>query len=66
MTQTESKPTFDNEQGQAPQTDQNTPPYFQQFEDDTIDVYELWITLWTTLVRITCHVWIAFQEVIHK
>ena len=46
MTQTESKPTSDKEQGQASQTDQYTPPYLQQFEDDTIDVYELWIIIW--------------------
>ena len=38
MTQTESKPTSDNEQGQSPQTDQYTPPYLQQFEDETIDL----------------------------
>ena len=26
--------------------EQNPAPYPQQFEDDTIDLYELWITLW--------------------
>ena len=46
MTQTESKPTSDKQQGQAPHTDQYTPPYLHQFEDDTIDVYELWIIIW--------------------
>ncbi|HIB94434.1 MAG TPA: hypothetical protein EYO60_09110, partial [Candidatus Lambdaproteobacteria bacterium] len=30
----------------APQNVQYAAPYPQQFEDDTIDLYELWITLW--------------------
>jgi len=42
---TDSKPTSDNPQTQAPQNVQSA-PYPQQFEDDTIDLYELWITLW--------------------
>ena len=42
---TDSKPTSDNPQTQAPQSVQYA-PYSQQFEDDTIDLYELWITLW--------------------
>ena len=46
MTQTESKPNSDKEQNQAPQTDQYAPPYLQQFEEDTIDLYELWINIW--------------------
>ena len=43
---TDSKPTSDNPQTQAPQNIQYGVPYPQQFEDDTIDLYELWITLW--------------------
>lgn len=43
---TDSKPTSDNPQTQAPQNVQSATPYPQQFEDDTIDLYELWITLW--------------------
>ena len=43
---TDSKPTSDNPQTQAPQNVQYSVPYQQQFEDDTIDLYELWITLW--------------------
>ena len=39
MKQTESNPTSDKEQGQAP-------PYLQQFEEDTIDLYEVWISIW--------------------
>ena len=43
---TDSKPTSDNPQTQAPQNVQYAVPYPQQFEDDTIDLYELWNTLW--------------------
>jgi LPS O-antigen subunit length determinant protein (WzzB/FepE family) len=43
---TDSKPTSDNQQTKAPQNVQYAAPYPQQFEDDTIDLYELWITLW--------------------
>ena len=46
MPVTDSKPTSDNPQTQAPQNVQYAAPYQQQFEDDTIDLYELWITLW--------------------
>ena len=46
MPKNELKPTSDEEQTQVPQTYLYTPPYPQQFEDDTIDLYELWITLW--------------------
>ena len=46
MTVTDSKPTSDNPQTQAPQNVQYAAPYPQQFEDDTIDLYELWFTLW--------------------
>ena len=42
----DSKPTSDNPQTQALQNVQHADPYQQQFEDDTIDLYELWITLW--------------------
>jgi len=43
---TDSKPTSDNPQTQAPQNVQYAAPYQQEFEDDTINLYELWITLW--------------------
>ena len=43
---TDSKPTSDNPQTQAPQNVQYAAPYPQQFEDDTINLYELWIILW--------------------
>ena len=43
---TDSKPTSDNPQTQASQNFQYAAPYPQQFEDDTIDLYELWNTLW--------------------
>ena len=43
---TDSKPTSDNPQTKAPQNVEYVAPYQQQFEDDTIDLYELWITLW--------------------
>jgi len=43
---TDSKPTSDNPQTKAPQNVQDAAPYQQQFEDDTIDLYELLITLW--------------------
>lgn len=46
MPVTDSKPTSDNPQTQAPQNIQYGAPYPQQFEDDTIDLYELWVTLW--------------------
>ena len=46
MPKTESKSAAENEQTQAPQFAQYPPPYPQQIEDDTIDLYELWITLW--------------------
>ena len=43
---TDSKPTYDNPQTHDPQNVQYAAPYPQQFEDDTIDQYELWNTLW--------------------
>ena len=43
---TDSKPTSDNPQTQASQNVQYVAPYPQQFEDDTIDLYEQCITLW--------------------
>ena len=46
MPVTDSKPTSDNPQTQAPQNIQYAAPYPQHFEDDTIDLYKLWITLW--------------------
>ena len=52
MPVTDSKPTSDNPQTQAPQNVQYAAPYPQQFEDDTIDLYELWITLWNKKLRV--------------
>ena len=46
MPVTDSKPTSDNPQTQAPQYVQYAVPYTQQIDDDTIDLYELWNTLW--------------------
>ena len=46
MPNTDSKPASDKEQTQAPQISPHTPQYPQQFEDDTIDLYGLWSTLW--------------------
>lgn len=43
---TDSKDSAEKEQKPAPQNIQYGVPYPQQFEDDTIDLYELWITLW--------------------
>ena len=43
---TDSKESAEKEQNPAPQNIQYGVPYPQQFEDDTIDLYELWITLW--------------------
>ena len=46
MPVTGSKDTAEKEQNPAPQNIQYGVPYPQQIEDDTIDLYELWITLW--------------------
>ena len=43
---TDSKDSAEKEQNPAPQNIQHGVPYPQQFEDDTIDLYELWNTLW--------------------
>ena len=43
---TDSKPTSDNPQTQVPQNVLYAVPYPKQFEDDTIELYELWNTLW--------------------
>ncbi len=43
---TDSKDSAEKEQNPAPQNVQYAAPYPQQFEYDTIDLYELWITLW--------------------
>ena len=47
MPKTESNTTAEKEQPQALQTITYVPQYAQPFEDDTIDLYELWITLWS-------------------
>ena len=46
MPQADSKSSSGQEQQQTAQTAPYPTPYPQQFEDDTIDLYELWITLW--------------------
>ena len=46
MPNTDSKLTSDKEQTQDPQTFQHASSHPQQFVDDTIDLYELWIILW--------------------
>ena len=63
---TDSKPTSDNPQTQALQNVQYAVPYPQQFEDDTIDLYELWITLWNKkLLVIAVTVIAALGSVVH-
>jgi len=56
--QTESKPISDKEQGQGTKTDKFTPPYLQNFENDTIEmkfiVYELWIIIWNKKWWVIC------------
>ncbi|MAD86596.1 MAG: hypothetical protein CL912_26875, partial [Deltaproteobacteria bacterium] len=47
MPKTESNTAAEKEQPQALQTITYVPQYAQSFEDDTIDLYELWITLWS-------------------
>jgi len=47
MPKTESNTATEKDQPQPPQHVQYAPPYSQPFEDDTIDLYELWITLWS-------------------
>ena len=46
MPQADPKSSFGQEQQQTAQTVPYPSPYPQHFEDDTIDLYELWITLW--------------------
>ena len=46
MPNTDSKSTSDKEQTQSSQISPHYPTYRQQIEDDTINVYELWIILW--------------------
>ncbi len=46
MPKTESNSSAETDQPQTPQHAQYAPPYSQPIEDDTIDLYELWITLW--------------------
>jgi len=47
MPKTESNTVAEKEQPQALQTVTYVPQYAQPLEDDTIDLYELWITLWS-------------------
>ena len=72
---TDSKPTSDNPQTKAPQNVQYAAPYQQQFEDDTIDLYELWITLWnkkwlviavTVIAALGSVVYALLQQPIYK
>ena len=46
MPVTDSNTNAEKEQPQALQTVTHVPQYAQPFEDDTIDLYGLWITLW--------------------
>jgi hypothetical protein len=46
MAQADPKSSSGQEQQQTYQTVPYPSPYPQHFEDDTIDLYELWITLW--------------------
>ena len=45
MPNTDTKPASDKEQTQAPQIPPHTTSYTHQTQDDTIDLYELWVTL---------------------
>ncbi len=47
MPKTDSNTAAEKEQPQALQTMTYVPQYAQPFEDDTIDLYEMWITLWS-------------------
>jgi len=47
MPKTESNTAAEKVQPQALQTITYVPQYAQPLEDDTIDLYELWITLWS-------------------
>ena len=46
MPLTDLKDSAEKEQNTAPQNIKYAAPYLQQFDDDTIDLYELWNTLW--------------------
>ena len=46
MPRTQSNSTTEKNSPQIPQNVRYAQPYDQPFEDDTIDLYELWITLW--------------------
>ena len=46
MPVTDSKDSAEKGHNPSTQNVQYAAPYPQQFEDDTIDLYELWITLW--------------------
>tara|TARA_B100001123_G_scaffold291769_1_gene325267 strand:- start:409 stop:1557 length:1149 start_codon:yes stop_codon:yes gene_type:complete len=46
MTQADSKNSSGQERQQTAQTVPYPSPYHQHFEEDTFDLYELWLTLW--------------------
>ena len=46
MPQDDSKSPSGQEHQQTAETISNTHPEYQHFEDDTINLYELWIKLW--------------------
>ena len=46
MTQVDSKSSSGQEQQQTDQIVRYPSPYHQYFEEDTIDLYKLWLTLW--------------------
>ena len=48
MPKTDSNSAAEKDPAQTPRYAQYAPQYAQPFEDDTIDLYELWITLWST------------------
>ncbi len=75
MPNTDLKPTSEKEQTQAPQIPPHTPPYTQQIEDDKIDLYELWNTLWdkkwlviavTTISTLGFVVYALQQPIVYK
>ena len=70
MPQADSKSSSGQERQQTVQTAPYPTHYPQQFEDDTIDLYELWITIWNwkrlvilvTVVTALCSIVYALQQ----
>ena len=69
MSQADPKSSYGQEQQQTAQTVQNPHPYPNHFGDDTINLYELLITLWNmkwliiavTVIAALCSIVYALQ-----